>query len=279
MTEPRRSIEQVTAVLSDMDGTLYVSDRLIPGADALVQGLRDRGVPLLFLTNNSSARAVKYRDRLRRLGIPADNEEILTSGAATAEWLRDHTEHRSVLLLGTPALREEFEETGFTVLDARDRAEPDCVVVGFDKTLTYARLERACLVLAEGCPYYATHPDFTCITDRGLIPDTGAMIAAIETVVHRRPRIIGKPMPEMVEAGLARLAARARPGVEISAARTAILGDQLDTDMTMANRAGLFGVLVLSGETSPERLQAQNEVLPDLVVGSVAELIEPLARG
>ena len=88
MTTPARTFDQVTAVLSDMDGTLYVSDQLIPGADRFVQQLRDRGTPLLFMTNNSSARAVKYRDRLRRLGIPAENEEILTSGAATAHHLR-----------------------------------------------------------------------------------------------------------------------------------------------------------------------------------------------
>lgn len=267
---PRR-FDEVQAVLCDMDGTLYVSDRLIGGADHFVALLRQQGTPLLFLTNNSSARAVKYRDRLRRLGIPAENEEILTSGAASAFFLRDQTPHRRVFLLGTPALREDLEEAGLTVLDAQDPGEPDCVLVGFDKTLTYARLERACLLLAAGCPYFATHPDFTCITDRGLIPDTGAILAAIESVVHRQPKVLGKPMPEMVAAGLARLGPGARPE------NTAIIGDQLDTDMTMAARAGLYGVLVLSGETSRARLEAQREVRPDLVVDSVAELLPLLA--
>jgi ribonucleotide monophosphatase NagD (HAD superfamily) len=145
--------------------------------------------------------------------------------------------------------------------------------VGFDKTLTYARLERACLLLAGGCPYFATHPDFTCITDRGLIPDTGAILAAIESVVHRRPKVLGKPMPEMVSAGLARLGPDARPE------STAIIGDQLDTDMTMAASAGLVGILVLSGETSIARLEAQDEVRPDLVVASVAELLPWLGEG
>lgn len=263
---PRR-LAEVQAVLCDMDGTLYVSDQLIPGADRFVSRLRQRGTPLLFLTNNSSARAVKYRDRLRRLGIPAQNDEILTSGAASADYLRDQTPHRRVFLLGTPELREELEEAGLTVLDARDPGDPDCVLVGFDKTLTYARLERACLLVAAGCPYYATHPDFTCITDRGLIPDTGAILAAIESVTHRTPKVLGKPMPEMVAAGLARLGPGARPET------TAIIGDQLDTDMTMAACAGLLGVLVLSGETSRARLEAQDAVTPDLVVGSVAELL------
>ncbi|MDY0004632.1 MAG: hypothetical protein RBU30_25270, partial [Polyangia bacterium] len=156
-------LSEVKAVLCDMDGTLYVSDQLIPGADRFVAIVRKRGLPLLFLTNNSSARAVKYRDRLRRLGIPAENEEILTSGAAAAFFIRDQTPHRRVFLLGTPELRQELEEAGLAVLDSGDQGEPDCVLVGFDKNLTYARLERACLLLAGGCPYFATHPDFTCI--------------------------------------------------------------------------------------------------------------------
>ena len=263
-----RSLEDIQAVLSDMDGTLYVSDQRIPGARRFVKRVRERGMPLLFLTNNSSARAVTYRDRLRSLGIPAETEEILTSGRASAHYLREHTDHHRVLLLGTPALREELEEAGFTVLDADSEGTPDCVVLGFDKTLTYARLERACLELAEGCPYYATHPDFTCITDRGLIPDTGAMIAAIETVVHRRPRVLGKPMAEMVAAGLALLSSAAET--------TAMVGDQLDTDMTMAHRAGLFGIFVLSGEGTAEQLAAQPELRPELVLGSVAELADRL---
>lgn len=267
-----RTFRDVTAVLCDMDGTLYVSDTLIPGADAFVARLRALGLPLLFLTNNSSARAVKYRDRLRRLGIPAENEEILTSGAASAFYLREHTAHRRILLLGTPALYEEFTEAGFTCLDSHDAGTPDAVVVGFDMSLTYARLERACLLVAEGCPFYATHPDFTCITDRGLIPDTGAILAAIESVTHRRPQILGKPMPEMVAAGLARL------GPDATAHATAIIGDQLDTDMTMANRSCLFGVLVLSGETSRSRLDLQCEVRPDLIVDSVADLLPLLVE-
>ena len=261
----QRSLDDIQAVLTDMDGTLYVSDHLLPGAADFIALLRERRIPFLFLTNNSSARAVKYRDRLRRLGIPAENEEILTSGAATAHHLRAATPYRRVFLLGTPALREELEEAGLTLAD---EGEADCVVVGFDKTLTYDRLKRACLLVAQGLPYFATHPDYTCITDEGLIPDTGSFLAAIETVTGRMPKVIGKPEPEMVAAALAR--------VGTPAAVTAMVGDQLDTDMTMANRAGLFGVLVLTGETSPERAAAEKTVKPDLQLDSVADLVKRL---
>ncbi len=255
-----RPLSELDAFLLDMDGTLYVDERLLPQAAALVALLEARGLRHLFLTNNSSARAEDYRARLERLGIPARREQILTSGEATISYLLRETTHRRVYLLGTPALQAEFREAGLTL----DDHDPECVVLGFDKTLTYDRLARACLLLAGGLPYVATHPDYTCITREGLIPDTGAFIVGIEKVCGRLPKVIGKPEPEMVAAALERLGARAE--------RTAMVGDQRDTDMTMAQRAGLFGILVLSGETSRARLEAQREVQPGLVVEDVGEL-------
>jgi HAD superfamily hydrolase (TIGR01450 family) len=173
---------------------------------------------------------------------------------------------RRPFLLGTPALEEEFADAGLPV----ERRDPDCVVVGFDKGLTYEKLSRACLLLAGGLPYFATHADLTCITTEGLIPDVGAFLAAIRAVTGRLPKVLGNPEPEMVAAALERLGCPAR--------NTAMVGDQLDTDMTMAERAGLIGVLVLSGETSRARLDAQSQVHPGLVVSGVAELLE-LLRG
>ncbi len=263
MTEQKRTLADIKAFITDMDGTLYVSDRLIPGAVEFISLLRERGYPFLFLTNNSSARAVSYRDRLRRLGIEAETGEILTSGAATAMYLLKETSHRRIFLVGTPALREEFIEAGFVMAD---QGAADAVVLGFDKTLTYDRLKRACLLVNDDAPYYATHPDFTCITDEGLIPDTGAFIEAIKSVTGRVPHVIGKPQSEIVKAALAKVGHKAEV--------TAMVGDQLDTDMTMANRSGLYGILVFTGETS-KRDAAKNRIItPDLLCSSVARLTE-----
>ena len=109
-------------------------------------------------------------------------------------------------------------------------------------------MERACRLLFQGKPYYATHPDKTCITRTGLVPDIAAIIAACEAVTGRRPRIVGKPAPEIVRAALRRLGARAET--------TAMIGDQLDTDMTMARASDLCSILVMSGETTPAKLEA-----------------------
>ena len=261
----KRTLADIRGFLVDMDGTLYISDHLVDGAQQLISLFRQREYPFVFLTNNSAEHALTYRNKLRHLGIHADKQEILTSGAATAHYLWEQTPYRRILLLGTPALAEEFAETGFSVVD---RGEADAVVLGFDQTLTYQRLKAACLQVADGAPYYATHPDYTCITDEGLIPDTGAFIVAIESVTGRLPKIIGKPNQEMVQAALSRIGCNAW--------ETAMIGDQLDTDITMANQAGLYGVLVLTGETSSEKLRSTQTVVPDLCLDSVAQLAQML---
>ena len=262
-----RTLGDIKGFLLDMDGTIYVSDELLPKAAEMIGRLEETETPFLFLTNNSAARATDYQAKLGRLGIQVGKERILTSGEATIHYLLRETPHRKVYLLGTPALEDEFKEAGLELT----HQEPDCVVLGFDMTLTYEKLTRAALLLAQGVPYYATHPDFTCITDEGLIPDTGAMIAALETVVGRTPKIIGKPQPEMVSAGLERLGTTAQ--------ETAMVGDQLDTDLTMAASSDLFGVLVLSGETTQEKLEAQKEIQPDLVVEDIGALYGRLFEG
>jgi HAD superfamily hydrolase (TIGR01450 family) len=246
-----------------MDGTIYVDDALIPGAKELVLLLRERGIPHLFLTNNSSSSGATYLDRLNRLGVQASRKDILTSGEATAEYLLNETEHRSVYLVGTPELEETFVEYGLRL----DPVDPDCVVVGFDRTLTYEKLRIACRHLFAGKPYFATHPDKTCITSDGLIPDIAAIIAANEAVTGRIPKIIGKPSPSLVNTALRRLNANSE--------ETAMVGDQLDTDMTMARQSGLCGVLVMSGETKQHHLETAPETAtPTLVAQSVAELLD-----
>jgi HAD superfamily hydrolase (TIGR01450 family) len=245
-----------------MDGTIYVGERLLPGSGELLGLLRDRGLPFVLLTNNSSRRGDDYRGKLARLGVAVHRQEILTSGDATIAHLRERTSHRSLYLVGTPSLADEIRASGLML----DDDDPDCVVVGYDTTFTFAKLENACRLLAAGKPYYATHPDRTCITERGRIPDIAAILAACHAVTGRMPEILGKPTEVMARAALSRIGRRAD--------ETTIVGDQLDTDMAMARTAGLHGVLVLSGETSTADLRGLSEERrPDLVAEGVAEVL------
>jgi HAD superfamily hydrolase (TIGR01450 family) len=265
MTEALQRLRACKSFLLDMDGTIYVDEKLLPGALDFIAHLDEKRLPYLFLTNNSSNSGKSYQERLNRLGIHAPREKILTSGDATISYLLSQTSHRSVCLLGTPALEADFRAKGFD-LDAPD---PDCVVVAFDTTLTFAKLERACTHLFQGKPYYATHPDRTCITTRGLIPDVAAIIAACEAVTRRLPKIIGKPNPEIIQEALSHLGAEANT--------TAMLGDQLDTDMTMAHNAGLCGVLLLSGETKPHMIES-SEIKPTIIANHIGDVLSLLTQ-
>ncbi len=259
MTERLSSIK---CFLLDLDGTLYLGDELIDGASRLIHTLKQRGSQYLFLTNNSSRSRQAYVEKLQSLGLPAESEQVLTSGTATVRWLKITSPGAGIYLLGTPSLAEEFANNGFRLVDKTQ--SPDFVVLGFDTTLTYAKLWGACELITSGTPFIATHPDINCpLADGKYMPDAGAMIAAIRASTGQSPRVIGKPNREMVDAAL-EMAGCQRGEI-------AIVGDRLYTDIAMGQSAGIVSILVLSGETQPGDVDA-SPYRPDHVFASVAEL-------
>lgn len=263
----KRPLHAIRAFLMDMDGTVYLGRRLLPGAAGFFALLHRRGIPYLFFTNNSSADRTLYQEKLAGLGLEVEAGRIITSGEATALYLTTRTPHRRLFVLGTPSLEQEFRDAGLELADA----DVDAVVLGFDKTLTYAKLERACRLLLDGVPFIATHPDRVCPTEHGPIPDAGSMIALLRAATGREPLIVGKPEPRMVEMALEKLG----PGYQ--ARDVAMVGDRLYTDIRMGRRAGLTTVCVLSGETTAEDLEA-TEDQPDYVFPSIEELADELEK-
>ncbi|HNZ49033.1 MAG TPA: HAD-IIA family hydrolase [Candidatus Hydrogenedentes bacterium] len=249
----------VEGFLFDMDGTIYMGPHPIPGAAAFIAWLQENEVPFLFLTNNPTADKKRYRSKLAGMDIHVPEEQILTSGEATAVYLMTETPYRRIFALGTPSFENELVQAGL-LLEERD---PDAVVLSFDKTLTYAKLERAALLLQKGIPYIATNPDRVCPTEYGPIPDCGAMAALLESATGRSPKFIGKP-----EVSFARMAQK-KLGTPMHA--TAMVGDRLYTDLEMARLAGMVGILVLSGETTHEDLREAAHA-PDFTFESVREL-------
>lgn len=262
------ALARIRCFLLDMDGTIYLDNLLLPGAAEFIQTLRQQKKRFLFLTNNSSRDKQSYVDKLRSFGIAVGGEQVLTSGEATAGYLAEIHPGAKLFLLATPALAKEFRQHGFQLV-AKSEA-PDYVVVGFDTTLTYQKLWDACDLIRAGVAYVATHPDFNCPLAGGkYMPDAGAIIAFIEGATGRRPKIIGKPHPEMAAAALAQCGA--------IAAEVAVVGDRLYTDIALAEAAGLSSILVLSGETKAEDLPGGYKL--DYVFPSVLELAEALKGG
>jgi 4-nitrophenyl phosphatase len=256
----------VRGFLLDMDGTVYLGERLLPGARQFLDLLDGRGVPYYFLTNNSSRSRADYRVKLERLGLAVEEERILTSGEATAVYLGQRRPGARLYLAGTPSLEAEFRRHGFELVEQA----PDFVVLGFDTTLTYEKIRKLCDFVREGRPYLATHPDVNCPTETGYIPDTGSMIALVAASTGRQPDVIvGKPHAPIVAVVTARTG--------IPAGDLAVVGDRLYTDIALG-AAGLTTVLVLSGESRAEDLPG-SPFQPDFVVRDLAELAERMRGG
>jgi HAD superfamily hydrolase (TIGR01450 family) len=263
--EALRRLATTRLFVLDLDGTVYLGNRVFPWTLPFLEAVRASGRDYLFLTNNSSRGAADYVRKLATLGIPAEPRQVFTSGQATVELLAREGTGRRVYVLGTPELVAEFERGGFQV----DERDPDWLVMGFDTTLTYAKLERFCALLREGRRFVATHPDLVCPTERGPIPDIGGTLALAEAVTGRRPeRIVGKPNPGILQA------VSLRTGVPLE--HLAMVGDRLYTDVRGGLDAGCLAVLVLSGETTCADLDSAR-FRPHLVVENLSELKDLLA--
>lgn len=256
-------LRSVEGFLLDMDGTVYLGDRLFPFTVPFLDGLRSKGKKRLWLTNNCSKTPEEYVDKLKRMGVAAEPADIYTSGHATIAWLRANKPGARIFALATPSFERQLAEAGFLPVQER----PDFVLASFDLTLTYAKLRAACEFIMRGVPFLATHPDKVCPTETLPIPDCGAICAAISVATGAEPRCFGKPRKEMAQGAMARLCTPPE--------RTAMVGDRLSTDIQMAKTAGIASILVLTGEAKREDLAA-SPVQPDFVFESLGELAEAL---
>jgi len=258
-------LEKIKCFLLDMDGTIYLGEKLLPGSLEFLNLLSERGLDYLFLTNNSSKHAGQYVEKLARFGIHVGEEQILTSGEATTIFLQKEMPNARVFIVGTKALEEEFDSCGFKLVEDT----PDVVVLGFDTTLTYKKLWKICDYIREGCPYIATHPDINCPTETGFMPDIGSFIALIESSTGRRPdEVIGKPNDHMVHAVLERTGYKKD--------EIAMIGDRLYTDIAMG-KTGIKTVLVLSGETKITDLES-SEIRPDIIEEDLMGIVKLLEK-
>ncbi len=251
----------------DMDGTVYHGERPIPGARGFIDGLRERGIPFRFVTNNSSHERQFYADRLSRMGFGVSPEEILTSAVATARYIKDNRAGKSVYAIATPSVRKELADAG---VNTEVCGRPDIVLLTFDTTIDYAKINRGYHYLVQGSEFIATHPDDVCPTEDSYDIDIGPFIRMFESVTGRTATVVGKPNRLMLEMAAAEMGVAAQDVV--------MVGDRLSTDIRMAADAGTGSVLVLSGETDTELLR-RSSVKPTFVLGSVADIIPELVDG
>jgi NagD protein len=269
-TEITKCLAKIRHVALDMDGTIYTDSTVFPATLPFLDLLKKLNLGHTFLTNNPSRSVAEYLSHLRHLGIQATASQLCTSTHATIDFLKTNfPQLRRLFVLGTPGLFAELKNAGFDLTPDDPNAPPDAVLVGFDKSLTYSRLCRAAWWLKQGKPFFATNPDRVCPTNEPtVLLDCGSLTAALEKATGRSPQaVLGKPNPAMLLGILQRHS--------LSPENLAMVGDRLYTDMEMAHRAGVLGVLVLTGEATAA--EAQNcHPKPDLVMPTLAEFGELL---
>ena len=263
-----RLLSDIDLFVLDMDGTFYLSEDIIPGSPEFLKAVTDTGRRWMFFTNNSSKDKQLYIDKLARMNCHITEADILTSGDITIEFLKANRSGRSVYVMGTEPLVSSFKNAGIDVRqELTDTA--DIVVVAFDMSLTYAKLEHACTLIRNGAEYIATHPDINCPVKGGFIPDCGAFIAAINLSTGSAPRILGKPYPETADM-IASVSG-------VPKKRIAFVGDRLYTDVACGVNNQAKGILVLSGETGIDAV-ADSPVQPDLIYDRLYDIGQDLLR-
>lgn len=248
--------------LLDMDGTIYLDEDLFPGTKPFLDGVRRAGGRYLFLTNNSSRGVDAYIAKLGRMGIGADKEDFLTSVDALIAHLRGREPYKLCYVFGTESFRRQLEGAGVPVTTERSD-DVDCLLIGFDTELTFQKLEDACILLNRGVDFIATNPDWVCPTWYGSVPDCGSVCEMLWRATGRRPVVIGKPRPAMVELAIQKTG--------FTPEQTLLIGDRLYTDIAAGVNAGVDAAFVLSGEGTLEDLE-RSDVKPAWVFDDIAAL-------
>ena len=246
----------------DLDGTLYLGNRLFEGVPEIVTWLKKERKKLFFLSNNSSRSTSDYLKKLEKMNLDVTLENIILSQHPTIDYLKENS-YKKIFLMGNQSLKKEFENEGFLLTEE----EPEILVLAFDTELTYDRLVKASYLLLNNIPYIATHLDNRCPTEEGYIPDAGGMASLLYKTTERMPRVFGKPNKEMLLFKLKQLNKPVNSAI--------IFGDRLYTDILMGKNAKVTTCCVLSGESTLEMIK-KSEDKPDFVIEGIWELLKLL---
>ncbi len=254
------ALADLTHLIIDMDGVLYLGDQPLPGLREFFAFLRERPIRFILATNNSTRTPQAYVDKLARMGVPVSPAEILVSGQATARFLtRAYPRGTRVHVFGMPALKQALTDEGFILADD----DVQVVAASMDREVTFEKLKRATLLIRRGARFVATNLDPTNPSEEGLVPGTGALIVALEAASGVKATAVGKPEPIMYQLAMERMGAHPET--------TAAIGDRADTDILGGKRAGLFTICVLSG--SSDRAEAE-AFEADMIFDDIADLLE-----
>ncbi|GGG88083.1 TIGR01457 family HAD-type hydrolase [Paenibacillus radicis (ex Gao et al. 2016)] len=260
----QRQLPAMNGLLLDLDGTLYHGTRRIEGADRLIRFLKEQELPYRFVTNNSSATPEAVADRLLAMGIEATAGDVCTSAQGAAGHIAQLKPGASVFVVGEAGLRQAVEEAGLQLTEE----QPDFVLQGIDRGLTYERLAVAVRHILNGAKYVLTNPDLLLPTENGLMPGAGSIGAMLKAAGGQEPILIGKPSPILMDYSLDKLG--------LTADQTWVVGDNLATDIAAGRASGCGTALVLTGLTTADNFESYADKAgckPDAICANLDELI------
>jgi len=262
-----KALAGVKCFVLDMDGTVYLSDRVFPYTEKFLKHINDSGMDYIFYTNNSSQNTAYYLNKLNNMGIPVTKDKLFISTHVLLSFLEKNRENQSpvvsgmnVFVAGTKALRDDFAAAGYILTDSN----PDFAVLGFDRDMDYKRLTLLCDFVRAGVPYYGVHIDYNCPVSGGFIPDCGSLAAAVTASTGVTPEFFGKPSRYTLDYIIKKTGYREN--------ELCFVGDRLYTDIAIASGTKARSVLVLSGETGLSDLQ-DSEFVPDITVNDLSALM------
>ncbi|GAA3598290.1 HAD-IIA family hydrolase [Kribbella ginsengisoli] len=247
----------------DLDGTVHVDEKPLPGAVEAIRELRRGGARVMFVTNKPLDTGAGYAAKLTSMGVPATEDDVVTALDALRLYLLDKHAGAKLAYIAEPLVPQTLEREGFAT--ASNPSSTDVVVVSFDRTFSYEKLDFAFKAVRSGASIVATNPDPYCPTVNGGLPDCAAMLAALEACTGvKAEAVVGKPSSHMAAAVLQR--------IDITSKRCAMVGDRLATDVAMGLHAGMAGILVLTGATTLADV-ASSPIRPTAVVHSLTDLV------
>jgi arabinose operon protein AraL len=255
-------MKQLQGFIFDLDGTVYLSDRLIEGAKETISLLRKEGKKLLFLTNYPLETRMDKVNKLNQLGIPVEMEEVLNSSYVLAHYLTTIHKKARILPIAESVVTEELQKKGHIITENQQNV--DYVVVSWDRGFNYEKLNQALQAVRNGAKMIATNPDRTCPVEGGVVPDAAGMIGAIEGVTGKKIDLIaGKPSMIMAKAAM--------DIIGLEASECIMIGDRLETDILMGQQAGMKTALVLTGVSTKDDITKQG-IAPDYQLHSIADI-------
>jgi len=252
--------ENIKTVILDLDGVIYREGQPIPHADKAIELLRKAEIEVFFLTNAASRSRKERAEYLKKFNIITDVSHTYTSSYTAAKYIHEHLKNARVFYVGGSGIGKELFIFGIPIIE---HFYANVVIVSMDKSVTYSKLDNATYAINRGATFIATNRDVAFISETRKKPGAGALVSFVETATGVKPIVLGKPNPYMLNYIIKEH--------KLKKENILMVGDNLHSDIEMANNMGIRSALVLSGLHQNEDIK-KNRSKPNFIYDDLYKL-------